>query len=397
MNINLTRCLPLALLLLLMLPVSGRAQTTVISTIQAGGLTREYRLYVPAIYTRTTGAVPLLLNLHGYSSNAFEQENYGDFRPLADTANFLVVHPNGTFDGANYRNWNTFGPRGTGVDDVAFLSALIDTLASRYRIDLNRVYSTGMSNGGFMSYELACQLGNRVAAIASVTGSMTASRLAGCTSGRPVPVMEIHGTVDGPVPYTGGGILQFVAIPTLLNSWIQRNGCNPTPVVTAVPDINPNDGCTAERSVWSGGRNGSVVEHYRIIGGGHTWPGSLPSYNNTRVVNQDISASREAWRFLRRYRLSQLLPTRTGTAAAAPRLLLLPNPTTDQLQLDAGQLLRAEYLTVRDALGRLVPATAQPTTDGRLQLATAAWPAGVYLLTVALPGGEVLHQNLVKQ
>ncbi|MDQ2770893.1 MAG: prolyl oligopeptidase family serine peptidase [Bacteroidota bacterium] len=395
MSTKITRCLQLALLLLLALPAPVRAQTTVISTIQAGGLTREYRLYVPAIYTRTTGAVPLLLNLHGYGIDNFQQENYGDFRTLADTANFLVVHPNGTIDATGNRFWNTFGARGSGVDDVAFLSALIDTLASRYRVDLNRVYSTGMSNGGFMSYELACQLSNRVAAIVSVAGSMTASRLVGCTSGRPVPVMEIHGNADGTVPYPGGTALQFVAIPTLLNSWVQRNGCNPTPVVTAVPDLNTTDGCTAERSVWSGGRNGSVVEHYRIIGGGHTWPGT--AYTTFGVTNLDISASREAWRFLRRYRLSQLLPTRGAAVPAASRLLLLPNPATDQLQLDAGQRLGAEVLTVRDALGRTVPATAQPTANGRLQLSTATWPAGVYLLTVALPGGEVLHQKLVKQ
>ena len=394
MKLKLTHCLPLALLLLLALPVPVRAQTTVIRTMLAGGLTREYRLYVPAIYTRTTGPVPLLLNLHGYSSNNQQQEFYGDFRPLADTANFLVVHPNGVFDASNNRNWNTFGPRGTGVDDVAFLSALIDTLALRYRIDLNRVYSTGMSNGGFMSYELACQLGNRIAAIASVTGSMTASRLAGCTSGRPVPVMEIHGTADGTVPYNGGTALQFVAIPTLLNSWVQRNGCNPTPVTTPVPDINTTDGCTADRIVWSGGRNGSVVEHYRINGGGHTWPGASFTAG---VTNQDISASREAWRFLRRYRLNQLLPTRAVAAPATARLLLLPNPATEQVLLDASQILRAEALTVRDALGRAVPALAQPTADGRLQLNTAAWPAGVYVLMVALPTGEVLRQKLVKQ
>ena len=395
MKNTLTRFLSLIFLLaLLAAPAALHAQTTIIRTLQAGGLTREYRLYVPDIYTRTTGAVPLLVNLHGYGSNNLEQENYGDFRPLADTANFLVVHPNGTIDGNGNHFWNTFGPRGTGVDDVAFLSTLIDTLARRYRVDLNRVYSTGMSNGGFMSYELACQLGNRIAAIASVTGSMTGGRLAGCTSGRPVPVLEIHGTADNTVPYNGGTALQFVAIPTLLNSWVQRNGCNPTPTITPVPDINTADGCTAERSVWADGRNGSVVEHFRIIGGGHTWPGAAFVIG---VTNQDISASREAWRFLRRYRLAQLLPTRGAIVPATPQLLLLPNPATDLLQLDAGQRLTAEGLTVRDALGRAVPASAQLLPDGRLQVATAAWPAGLYLLAVALPSGQVLHQKLLKQ
>ena len=383
----------LATVLLLAAPAALHAQTTIVSTIRSGGLVREYRLYVPAIYTRTTGRVPLLLNLHGYSSDNFQQENYGDFRAIADTANFLVVHPNGVFDGANNRNWNTFGPRGTGVDDVAFLSALIDTLASRYRLDPDRIYSTGMSNGGFMSYELACQLSNRVAAIASVTGSMTTSRLA--TSGRPVPVLEIHGTTDGTVPYTGGTAQQFVAIPTLLNSWVARNGCNPTPTVTMVPDINTTDGCTAERSVWSGGHNGSVVEHFRIIGGGHTWPGSAFVID---VTNQDISASREAWRFLRRYRLSQLLPTVAAVAQPRLQLVLLPNPATNNLLVQAGNIrLPAETRTVRDALGRRVATRAQATPEGHLLLATATWPAGLYMLSVQLPTGQVLRQKLVKE
>ena len=266
-----------------------RAQTTVVGTIRSGGLVREYRLYVPAIYTRTTGPVPLLFNLHGYGSNNVQQEAYGDFRPIADTANFLVVHPNGTIDAANKRNWNTFGPRGTGIDDVAFISALLDTLATRYRIDPDRVYSTGMSNGGFMSYELACQLSGRIAAIGSVTGSMIASRMSSCAPGRPVPVIEIHGTDDRTVPYTGGTALNFVAIPTLMAHWVQVNGCNPTPTITAVPNTNTTDGSTAERQVWAGGRNGSSVEHFRIIGGGHTLPGSAFVVG---VTNLDISASR---------------------------------------------------------------------------------------------------------
>ena len=377
-------------------PSAGlRAQTTITGTIRHGGLVREYRLYVPAVYNTTTGLRPLLFNLHGYGSNNQQQEFYGDFRPIADTANFLVVHPNGTIDAANNRNWNTFGPRGTGVDDVSFLSALIDTLAARYRVDPDRVYSTGMSNGGFMSYELACQLSGRVAAIASVTGSMTASRLSTCTPGRPVPVLEIHGTADGTVPYTGGTALQFVAIPTLLASWVQRNGCNPTPTVTPVPNINTTDGCTAERSVWAGGRNGSVVEHYRIIGGGHTWPGSAFV---TGVTNRDISASREVWRFLRPYRLSQLVLA-SKAAAKAAAIVAFPNPAagTVTVRLPATLALRPGSLMVHDAQGRRVPVRLQlaPGADG--QFSTAGWANGIYWLQLETTTGQTLKQKLVKE
>ena len=370
-----------------------QAQTTIIGTIRSGGLVREYRLYVPAIYARTTGRVPLLFNLHGYGSNNIEQEAYGDFRPIADTANFLVVHPNGSIDAANKRNWNTFGPRGTGIDDVAFLAALLDTLATRYRLDPDRIYSTGMSNGGFMSYELACQLSGRIAAIGSVTGSLTASRMSSCAPGRPVPVIEIHGTDDRTVPYTGGTLLNFVAIPALLAHWVQVNGCNPTPTTTAVPDVNTTDGCTAERQVWAGGRNGSVVEHYKIIGGGHTWPGAPVTIG---VTNRDISASREVWRFLRPYRLSRLALAARGTNAAAPTLALYPNPAGDELTIRAGQPLRASSLTVFSTLGRRLPARALPQADGSLRLATSGWPTGTYILRVETATGQPQQLKFVK-
>ncbi|MBX0292362.1 T9SS type A sorting domain-containing protein [Hymenobacter sp. HSC-4F20] len=384
--------LRLVLALVVLLPMTLRAQTTVSGTIRFGGVVRDYRLYVPQAYASSTATVPLLFNLHGYGSNKEEQELYGDFRAIADTANFLVVHPNGTLDPAGNRYWNTFTPPGTGgPDDVAFLSALIDSLRLRYRIDANRVYSTGMSNGGFMSYELACQLSNRVAAIASVAGSMTTSRLAVCNATRPVPVLEIHGTADNTVPYTGN--ILFVPIPTLVAAWVQRNGCNPTPTLTQVPDLTATDGSTAERQVYSGSQPGSVVEHYRIIGGGHTWPGAPVDIG---VTNRDIHASREIWRFLRPYRLNQLTPLPTRTAATAVGLRLVPNPATRWVQVQSAQPIRPGSVRVYDTTGRQVAIQPQVTGATSVQLNTAGWPAGVYLVEVET-GEQLVHQRLLKQ
>ncbi|MFD2787482.1 extracellular catalytic domain type 1 short-chain-length polyhydroxyalkanoate depolymerase [Hymenobacter rubripertinctus] len=372
--------------------ITTQAQQTVTGSIRFGGVVRDYRLYVPKAYTGTQ-PVPLLLNLHGYGSNNVEQEQYGDFRAIADTANFLVVHPNGTLDGNNNRYWNTFLPYALGgPDDVAFLSALIDSLSAKYRINAQRVYSTGMSNGGFMSYELACQLSNRVAAIASVTGSMAASHVAACAPTRAVPVLEIHGTADGTVPYAGNGV--FVPIPDLVAAWAARNGCNPTPVITQVPDLDPTDGSTAERQVFGGGRNGSVVEHYRIIGGGHTWPGAPI---NIGVTNRDINASREVWRFLRRYQLSGLVTATTASARAeSARLTVAPNPVrgTVTVRLADGSLEPGQ-VRVTDAVGRMVPATLRRAPDGSLRLATQGWAPGTYWLRAEVKG-QPLYRQLLK-
>ena len=150
--------------------LSADAQQTINASIINGGIQRDYILYVPANYTGTA-AVPLLLNFHGLTSNATQQMFYGDFRSIADTAGFIIVHPEGTLDNNGDTHFNV-GWGASTVDDVAFSSALIDFISAQYNINQDRVYSTGMSNGGFMSFKLACELSNRIAGIASVTGSI---------------------------------------------------------------------------------------------------------------------------------------------------------------------------------------------------------------------------------
>ena len=399
-----------SLLLGLLAASALRAQTaptgtTITGTVQSGGLAREYRLYIPAAYRAGT-PVPLLFNLHGFGSNNVEQEIYGDFRPIADTANFIIAHPNGAVNILGTRSWNVVSAVGGGAtDDVAFLAALLTDIQSRYSIDASRVYSTGMSNGGFMSYELACKLSSRIAAVASVTGSMALDRLDPsrpdfCTPQHPTPVLEIHGTADTTVPYAGGlslGVFPTASIPAVLSYWVQFNGCAPTPLVTTLPNTSTTDNSTVERSVWSGGRQGSVVQHLRIIGGGHTWPGSAIPRNGL-VTNYDISASVEVWRFLRPFRLNQLLGLATRSATdPALGLTAAPNPAGEdgQVLLRASRALRPAQVLLRDALGRPVPARATAGADGTVQLNLSGLPGGVYVLQVEQDGRRY-QQKLVR-
>ncbi|MEI6410122.1 MAG: T9SS type A sorting domain-containing protein [Bacteroidota bacterium] len=347
------------------------AQSSPTGTIVSGGLTREYRLYVPAAYNAAT-PVPLLFNLHGYGSNNLEQDFYGNFKQIADTANFIIAMPNGTFDNQGKRYWNNFIPN-SGVDDVAFISNLLDTLRSIYNIDLDRVYSTGMSNGGFMSYELAAQLNNRIAAIASVAGDMITPKLNALNPARPVPVMEIHGNADATVPYDGLPASAFAPIENVVNKWVTLNHCNPTPTVTDVPNTNTSDGCTATHYVYGGGDQGSTVEFYKINGGGHTWPGAA---FNIGVTNMDINASIEIWRFLRKYRLSQF-PTATLEAANTPDWQLFPNPATNHFTLQSEDASKAVRVRVFDAQGRLV-STIQAPNENTISVPVNNWLSGWY-------------------
>ncbi len=348
-----------------------QAQPVVPGSFVHGGVMREYQLYVPAMYNPAT-PVPVVFNFHGLGSNMQQQAFYGDFRPIADTANFIIVHPNGTLNASGTRFWNNFG--GSSVDDLGFIEALLDRIIAEYNVDQDRVYSTGMSNGGYMSYDLACFRSARFTAIASVTGSMTSPRLATCACTHPMPVMQIHGTADPTVLYGGGG--GSVGIEAMVNHWVQFNNCNPTPTITAVPDIDTNDGCTATHYVYSGGTSGSTVEFFKITGGGHTWPGAA---FNTGVTNKDIKASVEIWRFFSQYRLSELA---TGIEAHEAQLFSLsPNPSSDafHLQFDG---YAERTVTVANAMGQEVLTLRSSSTEVDVQVDAK----GLYWISVTQNG-----------
>jgi polyhydroxybutyrate depolymerase len=358
------------------------SQTTIIDSMPFGGVQRTYRLYIPAKYKSTT-AVPLVFNLHGLGSNATEQEAYGDFRPIADTANFIIAHANGTKT-AGSQGWNNFAALGTGVDDVGFISALIDKISNQYSIDKNRIYSTGMSNGGFMSYDLACFLNTRIAAIASVTGSMIASHLKGCKANRPTPVMEIHGTADNTVSYDGkGGIIASTNIDTLVNFWAKFNGCS-APVVSTLPNINTMDGCTVEHQVYNNGKNGSTVELYKVIGGGHSWPGASVIIG---VTNQDFSASKEIWRFFSQFRLNQVTAVDAQTGNIV--LDIFPNPSSNGFEIRTSEVMNFTVQLFNSVGQKLLETKSE---NGSVLVSRDNLPAGVYVIQVSYADHQVFKK-----
>jgi polyhydroxybutyrate depolymerase len=358
-----------------------KAQSNTVETIQHDGMTREYRLYVPAMYDGTE-AVPVVFNLHGYGSNAQQQESYGNFKSIADTANFIIVHPEGTVDGSNNQWWNAFDA--ASPDDVDFISSLIDELDQNYNIDLNCVYSTGMSNGGFMSFELACSLGNRIAAVASVTGAMPVGKFNTCNAPKPTPIMQIHGTNDPTVPYGGNGTME--PIEDIVDFWVAQTNCNPTPTVTNMPDIDMSDGSTAERYLYTGGDQNTTVEHFKIINGGHTWPGAPFDIG---VTNHDIDASVEIWRFFRQYKLDNLVSVEEEQPKEAFKLY--PNPSQGIVHIEFDKSVNS--YVVLDALGReIIKKEAVQTTSETIQIDQK----GVYFIQVEDNSGMKTEKFIIR-
>lgn len=372
------------LLLALLLSLSSIAQQTISASINHDGKTRSYILYVPDSYSATTPA-PLVLNFHGYTSNANDQMAYGDFRAIADTANFLVVHPQGTLlNGITH--WNVGGwTLGSTTDDVGFTEALLDELSAQYNIDQDRIYATGMSNGGFMSFLLACQLSNRIAAIASVTGSMTPETYNVCNPQHPTPVMQIHGVADGVVPYFGASWTRSIA--DVRDYWRDYNNCSTDLIKTDVPNTSLLDASTASHQVYPDGDNGTTVEHFRISGGGHTWPGSFPSPG----TNQDFDASLEIWKFFSRYDLGSL----NGVTSTEPgpqnnSFAVFPNPTTGSLNVETQSEVGASYQIVSIQGKTLVRGVLR---GSRTPINLSDLAAGVYVLQVGGQSTKVIKHK----
>ena len=374
------------LITIIVFPIFSFAQQTINGSISHDGLERDYILYVPANYSGNT-EVPLILNFHGFGSNATEQMFYGDFRSIADTAGFIVVHPQGTlFNGITH--WNVGGwTIGSTTDDVGFSEALIDSLAAEYNIDETRVYSTGMSNGGFMSFVLASQLSEKIAAIASVTGSMTPETYNNSNPQHPTPILQMHGTSDGVVPYNG--VFFSLPIVDVIDYWVEYNVCNTTPTITALPDIAPNDGSTVEHFVYSDGGNGVNVEHYKITGGGHTWPGSAFGGAGT---NMDINASAEIWNFLSRYDINGLIVT-TGIEQTQRKdmfLKLFPNPTNSAITINGGLTFPAEYVLLSPEGKKIIQGI---FTSNNQQIDLSNLSPGLYYLKIHGKVYKVLKSN----
>ncbi len=314
---------------------------TITGSLAHGGILRTYRLHIPANYSPTQPC-PVVFNLHGYGSDAPEQILLSQMNAIADTAGFIVAYPEGLPDGGGQRIWNS--GYGLGTDDVGFINALLDSIAANYTVNQQRVYSTGLSNGGIMSNTLACELNGRIAAIASVAGTMSWMQWGNCRTVAAMPVLHIHGTTDIVVPYNGNTAL--LSVVALVNHWRDRNGLTTASTTTAYPNINPTDGSNAELIVYQTG-SAVPVHLIRVNNGGHSWPGSgIIISGNT---NMDIDASVEIWKFFSQFR----------TTYTAQRTLPVAMPLSDWRVLGQGQYLewsqqQASYLRISNALGQLV-------------------------------------------
>jgi polyhydroxybutyrate depolymerase len=279
-------------------------------TVRVGDLERRYRIYIPKKYDGTN-ATPVIVVFHGGGGNPESMMRLTGMNSKADEAGFVVVYPYGTGKLANslltFNGGECCGyAMDNKVDDVGFTRELLDDLATVANVDADRIFATGLSNGGIMAHYVASELSDRIAAIAPVGGPlmMEAPR-----SKRPVPVIHFHGTADAFAPFKGGfgkgflgrnGITKFRSVDHTIQNWVKANGCNTEPEIMPLPD-NAADGMKVTRKTWSGGKADSEVVLIEIEGGGHTWPGQKPIVSLLGESTMDISANDLMWEFFQKH------------------------------------------------------------------------------------------------
>jgi polyhydroxybutyrate depolymerase len=276
-------------------------------TISYRGIERGFWLLRPSDIDGTEPA-PLILALHGGGGTGRGMCTLpAGLQRLVDEQGFILVCPDGVErhwnDGRGIQSWRAHAEA---IEDVGFLVQLIDEVARETPVDRRRVFSAGISNGGLMSFRLACDRPDVLAGIAAVAASMPTE--ADCEPGMPVSVMLINGTEDPLVPWDGGDIgfggerLGTVrATEEVFDLWSRLNGCEGQPQRFDDPDPDPTDGTRVDRTTYERCQGGSQVSLIRVKGGGHTWPGSelyLPEWIIGRV-SRDLDASQAIWEFFR--------------------------------------------------------------------------------------------------
>lgn len=339
--------------------------------LEVDTLLREYILYIPASVAGQE-AVPLVLNFHGLGLTNSIQEIYTQMNAVADAEGFILAYPQGV---DNLWNVAIEELQNEGIDDVGFIDALLDTLLAHYPIDPERVYTTGMSLGGFMSYRLACQLSERIAGVASVAGLMSHELAAICDPQRPMPVLHIHGIADPTVAYNGDD--EFISVDALLRLWQGFNACEPVPAITELPDRVPGDQSFVLQLSYPCAEGGALV-HYMIQNGGHTWPGAIP-VPGEGVTNYDMLASEKIWRFFQETSDTSLVH-RPGKLSSEKALRLFPNPHLNAFTVQASEPI--QRIELHDVHGKVLLRASLPHRPVSWTVGTHGLPAGVYLLMV---------------
>lgn len=334
-------------------------------TVVINGVTRNYKLYVPAGFDAQTESPSMVLIMHGLGSNSADMVSAG-FNYIADTARVIVVYPQGVNNSYGQTAWNNGTLLSSTADDLGFLHALIDMGESQYNVNPARVYATGFSMGSIMSHHIACHMNERIAAIGAMSGTMSTSDINTCVPSYKTPVIHLHGTADGTVPYSGSALPSLSLVSQTIDFWRGVHGCLTSSDSTRLPD-NANDNITIDRFVYQGCNPTASLELYRFNGAGHQYL--------YQPVN-DITEMIDVWRFLRQWQHSN--PSTAGVNTHKnEEIQLYPNPSNGKVILKSNTEARYDFM---DLSGHVI--VSGLLHAGENQLDFEQIESGLYILQI---------------
>ena len=300
-----------SLILLLIIHFSFAQPQDIEKTIIVDGRVREYEIHLPSSYNNLK-KLPVIFAFHGGGGEYKKIIRYYNLNNLADENGYIIVYPN-----AINKAWSMSGVSSrvknidNNVDDVKFISTLIDNLIADYKADSKHIFCTGISRGGVFSLFLAWQLSDCIAAIAPVCASIPQAIAGEYSFKHATPVLLINGTEDPLINYNGGpGKMNgrnaesqnanMLPTETLVNKILKLNNCEAKAIVTNLPDTDPNDDCTSVEYNYTCGDN--EVEFIKVINGGHTWPGGIQYLPKMVIGNasKDFRAEEKIFEFFKK-------------------------------------------------------------------------------------------------
>lgn len=365
------------LLLLFVILFSYNVFSQTLVTFSFDGQTRRYYKYVPNIYD-SLKPIPVVFCLHGLGDNIDNFRNIA-MHLLGEVDTFITIYPEAL--SSPYGNaWNA-GINYMGsiinenINDVDFLMAITDSLQTIYNIDTERIYFCGLSLGGFMAQRMACEKSDKIAAVASVAGTIGNSL--NCTPSRPIPICHFHGTNDQTVYYTNN--LFGLDAEELVSFWVNNNHCDTNYIFKTYPDV-VNDGILVESYYFNSPNNLSDVMFYKAIGADHIW--LYPPVN-------DISYTIEIWNFLKKFRLSS---SQNINDLSEHNIQIFPNPTNSILTITFPHQYMNDFnlIEIYNTLGELVYSQKINSLQNQITINLSDLSEGIYFL-------EILQQNKLFQ
>ncbi|MEL6356277.1 MAG: PHB depolymerase family esterase [Bacteroidota bacterium] len=393
----------MAIVAIICLPfLSLVAQANVGDSLLHQNIQRKYIIHIPPSYTGDS-PTPLVITLHGGSGTNQNAQGFTQMNFASNDNGFLVAYPQGA--GVAPPGFSWADGRGTsadnaGIDDVGFISKMINAISEDYNLDPNRVYVCGFSNGGFMTQRLACELSDRFAAVGGLGCSMDTSLFATCSPSSPIPMAYFAGTADPEVPFNGGpmnnpNVLPIVPVDSAVQFWVRHNNCQTVVPKIDLPDLVTDDNSTAQLFDFTDCDCNTSVRFFKLIGAGHTWPG-VEILNIEPLLgetNEDIHASYQLWNFFSMHSNCDELTSTEYEELATIDAQVFPNPSKGIITIKSSEQMYT--ISLVNAFGQAIFRNKIMAKEKSFSLADL--PPGVYFIQIEVANNQSVIRKLILQ